>query len=202
MFNCKTVGECMKKIVLSLLLALVVLGLIVDNASANFVEINAKFGLDFSSKNKVYEKLYENMSVYTGKGQSVSLECLIPILNFFKFGLGAEYLLPRKLDKDYPGNFSACPVYVMFQINPFFGNLFIKGNFGKNVYLNIDEKNVSGKYYYGLGIGYEFIFIVVEFTCSVYEAFAELGSSYSSQRQQSGIFYVKNSLNVGYKFKI
>jgi hypothetical protein len=174
----------MKKIILSLLLGLA----ISDIALANWGEINAKFGLDFPTKNK----LCQDMSAYSGKGQSISLECLlhIPLLSFFKFGAGGEYLLPRKINEDYSKKFSALPIYLTAQINPFFGGLFIKGNFGRNIYSSIDKKffkNVSGKYYYAVGIGHEFSFgLIVEFIYSIYEA--------------SDISYAKNTLNFGYKF--
>ncbi|MDR2437723.1 MAG: hypothetical protein LBD17_06680 [Endomicrobium sp.] len=184
----------MKKIILSLLLSLAIL----DSALANWGEINAKFGLDYPTKNK----LYEDISAYSGKGQSVSLECLLHILmlSFLKFGAGVEYLLPRKFDKDYSETFSFCPVYITVQINPFLGGLFIKGNFGQNIYSDIDKEilaDVSGGQYYDMEIGYELPFgLIVELAHSNYKA------SGTVRLLPVNISYSKNSINVGYKFKI
>ena len=190
----------MKKIFLCLLIVLCVSGSVL----ANLGELNAKFSWDFSSKSNIYK----NGSGYTGKGYSVSVEYLanFPILNFLKLGVGSEYLLPRKIDKDYAEIFSFCSIYVTAQINPFIGGLFIKGNFGQNAYCNVDEKvlkNISGGQYYAVGIGYKFYFyFIVEFTHSEYNASGEAGSLHQSERKHVDMSYAKNSLNFGYKFKI
>jgi hypothetical protein len=186
----------MKKIFLSLLLVVFASRI----STANFGELNTKISWDFPAKSNFY-----NNEGAIEKGHSISLEYLIhihmPTLDFLKFGAGGEYLLPRKFDKDYSGAFSFCPVYITAQINPFLGGLFIKGNFGQNIYSDIDKKileHVSGGQYYDMEIGYEFSFgLIVEFAHSNYKA-----SGTAASLLPVNISYSKNSITLGYKVKI
>jgi hypothetical protein len=181
----------MKKVILSLFLSLA----ISDIALADFGQINAKFGWNFSAD---ISSLGKNTLLYTGNGHSVSLECLahIPTIDFFKLGMGGEYLLP--------GKFSFLPIFITTQINPFLG-IFIKFNLGKVVYCDTKEealKDISGGGYCALGIGYEFFYFIVEATISAYRASGEveIRQASLSHVQNLEIVYVKSSLNLGYKF--
>ncbi|MDR1103855.1 MAG: hypothetical protein LBK92_00635, partial [Endomicrobium sp.] len=104
----------MKKSLLSLLLMVFVsVGAVASNG-----EINAKIGFDSENKIK-YVNTQETGT--SGSGYSVSAEYLYHIsnLDFLKFGAGAQYLFPRKLDKNYTPKISLLPVYITAQINPF-----------------------------------------------------------------------------------
>ncbi|MDR3048866.1 MAG: hypothetical protein LBV16_03385 [Elusimicrobiota bacterium] len=142
-------------------------------------------------------------------GFRVGGEILFPIGSVVKLGLGLQYLLPRKMDKDSDVKFYVVePIYGTVQVNPIAAakEVFIKGSIGFALIVNDqDDASAQGTVSLGIGAGYEFPFgLILELVYTNYSWTTEssfTNNLYSSKTENDyswGIF----GLNVGYKFKL
>jgi len=78
--------------------------------------------------------------------------CFSQSLDFLKCGLGLQYLMPTKIDREFKSDikFSYFPIYFALQFNPlvksndeYLKGIFVKGNIGYNAYFSSNIKDVK-----------------------------------------------------------
>lgn len=173
--------------------------------------INISAGFDAVS-NMSIEMYGDDASFGRKAGFNVSAEYMHPINDMIKIGGGLQYLLPRKatmkMGPEIDIKTSVLPIYVSVQANPFkeVSGLFLKGNLGYNVLVDVDVKygghdmdvDSKGGIYAGLGCGFEFqngFFFDV-----MYGYYAGKAEPDAAPSMDANISMV--SLNIGYKFAL
>ncbi|MDR0486333.1 MAG: hypothetical protein LBH29_06385 [Elusimicrobiota bacterium] len=119
----------MKKV----LIAVFVLSLAVSNAMA---KISVKASFD------------EGRTEGAGNnGFSLSGEYIWSFGRIFSLGIGAEYILPRKVKTSSLTDISFLPLYTMVKVKIPKANIYGKTNIGWSVFANVDDHVVNGQFY-------------------------------------------------------
>ncbi|MCL1971844.1 MAG: hypothetical protein FWG57_02495 [Endomicrobia bacterium] len=134
----------------------------------------------------------------TKLGFMIGAEAREKISNYFSWGAGFEYVLPRGL-VDVPGdnNFSFLPLYVSLMFYPFGAwekaRPYIKVNAGYSVIAATQAKgDMKGSLYWSAGGGAEYKNFVGEV----------MASAYDGEYDGMGLTYQKIGFVLGYKFNI
>lgn len=137
----------------------------------------------------------------TKAGINLGLEFRGDISNYFSWGAGLEYLFPRGLN-DVSGDtdFSFMPLYVSLIVYPLGewnrARPYIRGNVGYNVVAANDlGDDMTGKLYWGGGIGIEYKNFVYEFSASQF--YADFKDPDSLEMR-----YMKVGFSIGYKISL
>jgi hypothetical protein len=134
----------------------------------------------------------------TKLGFMVGVEARANISDYFGWGAGLEYMLPRGLvDVAGDNDFSLLPLYASLLFYPFGGweqiKPYIKINAGYSVFAATQaEGDMSGGLYWGAGLGAEYKNFIGEV---VY-------ASYDAEYEDLGLSYQKIGFVFGYKFNI
>lgn len=183
--------------------------------SAAFAEgsvINAKVGLDLFGNGSIKDNHGTSGSEKVKDSFSFSGEVFHNANDFFKIGIGVEYLTKREV-KDNPVEFNFLPAYLTAEFTPIksLRELYLKGNLGYNILFDIDitvndplanallaELTKKGGLYYAFGAGYAFDFgLILEAMYSYYYGTAEY-----DPLVKVDFTYDKFTFNVGYRFNI
>ncbi|MCL2389838.1 MAG: hypothetical protein FWD54_03030 [Endomicrobia bacterium] len=139
----------------------------------------------------------------TRLGFNAALEVRGEISDYFSWGAGVEYNLPRGLvDISGDTDFSFVPVYVSIMFTPLKtwgkgdAKPYFKASVGYSIFATNDiGDNASGGLYYGGGVGTEYKNFVMEVT----------GSRYAGKFDNPdtiNLNYMKIGISLGYKFDL
>ncbi|MDR1195048.1 MAG: porin family protein [Endomicrobium sp.] len=134
----------------------------------------------------------------TKLGFVIGVEARGEISNYFGWGAGAEYLVPRGFVNDSDDNdFSFLPVYASLRFYPLGAwdkvRPYIKVNAGYSVIASSQgDEDMKGGVYTAIGLGTQYQKFIVEVMASIYDG----------EYDDIGISYQKIGITLGYKFNI